>query len=190
MPHVYALEGKEHQAGVTYGMLCQLLLQSSLPLDSLHDDGFPPPFKIYNYQLHWLVICVQVTGILVIKEVLAQTQHWAHASASLFNFAAEGLWTEEWSVSMHFISIRIQQSLAESSVVAALRILCNTIPYSRGSKTVVHGAPVHELHSGALQRMSIQIHICICTAYLLSPLPAKSPSMNKPGRQSRAPALP
>lgn len=53
-------------------MLGQLPLQPGLPLDGLHDDGFPPPLEIYDDQLHWLVIRIQIAGLLVVKEVLAQ----------------------------------------------------------------------------------------------------------------------
>lgn len=89
------------QKKITHRLLSHLLLQPCLPLDGLHDNGFPPSFKIYNDQLHGLVVCTQIAGLPIIQKMLAQSQDGGHSTTSLLDFTAEGLQHREGPIHEH-----------------------------------------------------------------------------------------
>lgn len=75
----------------THGFFAHLPLQPCLPLDGLHDNGFPPSFEVYDDQLHGLVVRIEIAGVPVIQKMLAQPQNGGHPSATLLDLMTEGL---------------------------------------------------------------------------------------------------
>ncbi|KAK7836022.1 hypothetical protein U0070_004113 [Myodes glareolus] len=85
------LLSKEQEYALGDNVVKKAGIQPRLPLDSLHDNGFPPSFEVYNDQLHGLVVGIQIAGVAVIQKVLAQPQNGGHPSTTLLDLMTEGL---------------------------------------------------------------------------------------------------